>query len=246
MNKVNFSIILPTRDRPELFKKFLNSVRDKAKWKEKIEILVIVQSDDPEMMDKIDWFREEYKDINIRIWVKEWVRSYASTYKNFLSKQAKGKFVISGDDEHIYHTQDWDDVALNKLETFLEGNPHRICFIMPEDNNGTNFTCVPILSKEAIEVLGYFYHPRFPGWGADAALYEIFKGVPGTICRIPIKIEHKSWHYGAREKDKINRLVEVISNKAKVPIVAKDTGEMQQKIKDTIKNCRGGNANTTE
>ena len=42
-----FSLLCPTRGRPEMAKAFVNSVYAKAKWPEKVETLLYVDSDDP-------------------------------------------------------------------------------------------------------------------------------------------------------------------------------------------------------
>ena len=63
------------------------------------------------------------------------------------------------------------------------------------------FCCFPILTKESIDLLGFFLAPEeVPGWGADWVIDQIYRMADRIIeTTPPIEILHDSWHAGNRD-----------------------------------------------
>jgi len=238
---MNFSIILPTRERVALFTEFLESIRETAKYPHLVEVLVVVQEDDPVTIRAIADIQTEFANINFKYWILPWTERYCSTYKNYLGRLARGKFIISGDDEHFYHTVNWDEIALDTFEEFLKDKPDRVLYGRPQDNNGKDqkkYSCVPILSKEVVEITDCFYDPRYYGWGADQNLFALFNGLNRT-CYVDIFIEHRSHHHKARLIDSTNQRVADISSRHPQGAMDDDiTDKRRQKLLGVINNDR--------
>jgi hypothetical protein len=80
------------------------------------------------------------------------------------------------------------------------------------NRHGLGYCCFPLISRRAVIALGFAMPPQFPAWGADVALWEIFRRI-NRICDISeITLDHLSQHNGSRPADAINKHVQAISN----------------------------------
>ena len=235
---MNFSIIIPTRNRIVLFEELMESLRRNTKHKDKIEILVMGQEDDPPTIEILPKWKKEYSDLNLRYWILPWTEKYCTEYRRFLSQKSVGKFICSNEDEHEYMTKDWDALLLKRFEEFLKDKPDGVLYGRVRDNNGDNqlkYSCCPILSKKALEILNYeFYDMRYYGWGADQNLFVLFTGMKNQrICYIQdVFIKHKSHHHRARAEDDTNRLVAELNNRHPMGALDDDITDTRRKKLD--------------
>ena len=238
---MNFSFILATRGRLELFKSFLDSLRLHTTHRDKIEVLVVGQTDDRIMVDRLPGLKEAYCDINLDYWILPWVENYCPTYKKFCSLLARGDYIIAVDDEHLYKTPGWDTILLQRFEHFLKDKPDKVLYCRLDSKHWK-----PILSKKALELLDYeYYDMRYYGWGSDINLYVIFRDMPqkwSRICDVAeVEVVHRSYHHGRRQKDATSLIVERINHAH--PIGGGDnpiTSKRRKKVYDYIVNaCEG-------
>src|SRR5688572_1556781 len=108
-NAVRFSLILPSRCRPDLLKRLVDSVTINTKRIESVEILVGIDDDDTETIAMIGR-------LNCIFHVRKRGNSISVDYQNWLYNFSRGKycFVLNDDCEII--TEWWDEIAWNKLE----------------------------------------------------------------------------------------------------------------------------------
>jgi len=237
---MNFSLIIPTRNRTQLLKELLDSLVKNTKYKDKIEVLALGQNDDPTVFESLPRFKEEYGEINFEYWIFPWTKKYCVEYRKFLCSQAKGKYICSSEDEHEYMTKDWDKLLFDKFEEFLK--PDGILYGRVKDNNHNDgYSCCPIVSRKTVELLDYeIYDMRFYGWSADQNLYALFSGMENQrICLVPeVYIKHKSHHHNARQKDETNQLVCDLNSEYPLGVMDDKETDRRRKILDNFINTR--------
>ena len=227
MHEKKFSILFPTRERPDLLTNILNSIVLHTHDIEAIEILIAYDDDDDQteavIRDGI------YVEPHIPI---QWVRTkrslnFSRDYYTMLSKRARGRWLIIVNDDAEFETPNWDLMAERALQ-----DQAPVIYGWVEDGLGASrmtdfndYTCFPILGRAGVEALGYVFPERIPTWGADIFIRYLY-GQVGRIVKVPIMIRHLSHHNGLRAQDHINKRIQ----DNQVPIDMNPTNEEINKL----------------
>jgi hypothetical protein len=148
------SILCPSRGRPELANRMLNSAIQTAS--EEIEILFYLNDDDPEI--------ETYKKLIPSKYYKIGVDQSPAYTWNRLAEECNGDIMfLMGDDAH-FETLGWD----MKIKSAFDQFPDKIACVYPyvpgiKKINNPHF-CV---HKNWINTLDYFVPPHFWHWYVD-------------------------------------------------------------------------------
>lgn len=202
-NKMKFSIIFPTRERPQLLKNVLDSIKEKSCTIEDVEVLLALDIDDITDYTFLDF----YSFVNpFRV-----TRSlnFSKDYYNFLAQQSCGRWIITANDDCVFETQDWDSLAYEVLK-----DKPGVIYGWIEDHLGPwrakghgNYCCFPLQGRAGFEALGYIFPFRVPTWGADIWTKYLYDQV-GSIINIPISIKHYCYHNKTREQDHISKRIQ--------------------------------------
>lgn len=186
---MKFSLILASRDRVPLLKDLINSVKRTAKDLSQIEFIVVCDEDDESTKAFTD------TEINLKLLVRQRSDHMHRDYINWAYSYSCGQFIIILNDDTLFINQNWDEADLTD-----------VCYGYTETFSGEHLCCFPLLSREAINKLGFIMPNERRSWGADHDLYWIFKSpVVNKITKIPqIAIQHVSHLINTREKDNIN------------------------------------------
>lgn len=192
-NNVIISLLCPSRERPTNIVKLLDNIYNTISNPIAVETLFKLDKDDT---ISINTLKQHFNKIfYIRLMVKERTDKLNNDYYNFLAKRAYGKYLFSIGDDVVFHTKDWNIILASKIEAYLKDKPDRIAYIsVTERGSQAKHPCFPIITKEAFNKLGMYFHPQLLSWGADRCLYEVYSGI-NRILHIPeIEIEHISYH----------------------------------------------------
>lgn len=205
---MNFSILIPTRNRISELLRLLESINSKTKNIDQVEIICCCDINDKLSIDfLIDL--NKFSNFDLKILIKEQSDNLSEDYYNYMAKTSIGKILWVLNDDCEIMTQDWDEIVLNQVKNFR----YKIFYLDIGDstrnfNNNGEYSCFPMVSREAFEALGYFFIPVIKGWSADKYLFDLYDGV-GRI--IPFKdkvfVEH---HREAKDQNfkKMERLFE--------------------------------------
>lgn len=156
------SILVPTRGRPEQFKRMVDSARATSTNQ---PLIFSYQSD-------TDYPRYgDYKSALI------YGEDYPTVYKwNFLAERALASgnninLFMLGADDMIFATPGWDTALINHYNK-LENKIH--CYAL-QDSRDPEGTPHPIVTREYIEAMGYAFHPIFLHWQTDTWTTKIAK-----------------------------------------------------------------------
>lgn len=196
---VKFSIILNTRKRVDLLSNFLISVFQNTCYTEELEVLIRCDDDDTETIDYIEETSRIFKSsdfLNIKL-IKGPRPTNLHVSLNELARMATGQNVFICNDDIQFLTPEWDIYASAVIENCIEENGYHdgIYYCKTECNSfdrdqSKGYCSFPIISKKAIDALGFAMYEDFVSLGGDSSIYRVYEGV-GRVLDLPgLKIDH--------------------------------------------------------
>ena len=207
----NFSLMIPTRNRVILLTNLIESIVNNTQELDKTEIIVMYDNDDNSTKQVSENLLLRFKDkISINFYNRE--RSYNMNndyYNNIALNIAKGKYLIAINDDTRFIKHSWDVEAIKKIDKYLEDKSDGIFYGITDDreierkrNEHYWFSCFPLVSKKAVNALGFFFDPYIWKDGADWDLLALYKNINRVLdLRQEIIIEHISVRSGRRGRD---------------------------------------------
>lgn len=157
------TIICPTRGRPELCKRMVESALSTAEGK--INIYLGIAGGTNEIYDNI---KNEVQKFSVG-------ELPTVAVSNFLAdcciNNTSSKLLAMIGDDVIFSTKGWDTALLAHYNK-LENKQHVYSFLDSRSNEGTPH---PIVTREYVETMGYFMPPLFLHWFADTWTVDIAK-----------------------------------------------------------------------
>lgn len=221
--EVDFSLIIPTRSRPELLRRCLLSFFSKAKRKPNNEAILLADHDDTSVRDISDFILSNHINAKvITVWRSDLM---IRDYNNFGAQCTLGKYIWMLNDDFEMVTDNWDEKLKNVIEDFTQSNGDRCAYVMVDDSThgpsgwnvlGARGCCCPIMTRETVEAMNGIMPWQINSWGADIALFHIFRKL--AKYRIldfssQIRVLHHSRHNNSAAPDEVNRRVERISGR---------------------------------
>ncbi|WP_298254091.1 glycosyltransferase family 2 protein [Bradyrhizobium sp.] len=182
--KKRISLLLPTRGRPQLVERFLQSVAAQSAHPELIEVILCVDDDDP----------ASHCIASSRIALKTIIvpRQTMGAYNAICLENATGEITIAVNDDIIIRTKGWDEKIRALDKRYVDG----IYLGYPNDLfKGEKVCTFPVLSRKTCEVLAEPYPGIYKGAFIDVHLMDIFRrlerrGYPRMIYVEDIVFEH--------------------------------------------------------
>jgi hypothetical protein len=218
-----FSLIVPTRERSNSLRQYLESVANTVKYPDRIFIRIIYDDDDIQTKDfiltvgkypfKIYWHKRERTNF-----INEDYYNFGA--RNCLSEESDYLF-ISADDVRFV-VPEWDVRIESKVEMFCNDKPDRLIGVGVKDNTPKpkpglpDFPCFPLVTKESFKHFGFVLHPFLPTWGTDYTFYLLYNGV-GRYLAINdvVYMHHIGVHTKTGPKDATARHVEKVFHSLK-------------------------------
>lgn len=185
-----FSIILNTRRRPELLDSLFKSIVANTSDIKSIEILLSCDNDDIETHNYLVTSGKLPPEITL-IGKAEFIDRERNLHKrlNRLANSADGKYIFVLNDDTEILTSNWDKIALKELEQqgdIIYGRTHdNSC----DKEKAAQYASFPIISKKAVDKLGYFMSEQLVGLGGDVHIWRVYSAL-NKIVDIPIDIRH--------------------------------------------------------
>jgi glycosyltransferase involved in cell wall biosynthesis len=158
------SLLMPTRGRPALVRRFLASVVQHTHDLDGIELVLYVDEDDPESHDVGD----------DRVPVRRIIGPVATMgeYNAACLEQASGSIIVLANDDVVIQSPGWDE----RIRAVDRDYPDGIYLAYPNDLlKRRRVATFPVLSRRACEVLGEPYPRQYRGALIDYHLLDVFK-----------------------------------------------------------------------
>lgn len=225
---IDWSIVLPSRDRVSLIAKLCQSIRDTASDISRIEVLVAIDEDDRTSMRAVPGLEDSFP--FVRFYAGKHQKNFSSGYYNPLAEMSRGRFVQLMNDDVEFLTPKWDRLALETLDQYTETRPDKICLGEPNDDTGAvdcgkPYACFPVLSREAINAMGYAQNPGYTTWGADTHLARVFRSLDRAVS-LPFALKHTCPQNKTRRRDGHYSRLRGLARYPWVEVVL-DTGRIQ-------------------
>jgi len=191
------SLLLPTRGRPELLRRFLESVLARSERPELVEVVVYADADDPSSHG----FQVE--GLEVRTIVGP--RASMGDYNTACLEGSRGDIVVLANDDVVIQTRGWD----RKLREMHAAMQDRVYLAYPNDLfKGRGLSAFPILSRTACRLLGEPFPHAYRGAFIDYHLLDIFKrlerhGHLRLIYLEDVVFEHMHYRTGKGDFDEI-------------------------------------------
>ena len=190
---MNFSILLPTRGRPDRVETFLDSIEDTADDTDRIEVVVRFDRDDEAMMS------HKFKRRKLELLAIVGLRpSCLSDAWNDCWHRSKNDILMLAGDDLIFRTPLWDTEIRREIKEF----PHKVGLVYCADGNvyKRKSATHPFIHRIWPELVGYFTPPLLD-YGNDTWLEMVARKIDRITYRSDILIEHMHYRYKKRKRD---------------------------------------------
>lgn len=166
---IDISIALATRGRPQSLSRLLQSIKNKVRRVDSIEVLLGVDYCD-ESLKEILAIARSYA-FSVFVLVQKRAQNISDDYLNRLFSTSRGRWLWVLNDDVEVLTDAFDDVIRSKADigsVYLDTKDNTRNY-----NGNGEFACFPIINRKAFNALGCFFPPGAPTWGADKVLWQI-------------------------------------------------------------------------
>ncbi len=191
---MNIAILTPSRIRPDGLFRLFESLNNTISSENDIELMVGLDLDDPLLngyFDLLAVMKTRAKE-NFQINTVVSGRKPLAAIWNSLADLSNADWSMCGNDDDIYLTPGWDKILVEKIK----GNhPYNLYWFDDGLQHG-NHCAFPILSKEWINTVGYFFPEIFIHNYVDTWVYDI-------ACKLRVanyipEVKHQHLHYSLR------------------------------------------------
>lgn len=192
----DFSIFLPTRGRPFLAKRLLESVLETASDIAGVEIVLYLDGDDPESL------AIACSGIEIKTLVRPPGASMGGIFKECMAASA-GRYILLMNDDAVFRTFGWD----RRLSAAFNRYPDRVALVYCNDlDQGASVPTFPCVSRAACALMGGVCPESFKNLHIESHLFDIFNelkknGHNRTVYLKDVIIEHMHHTLGKSAED---------------------------------------------
>jgi len=212
---IDLTFTFPTRGRshflPAFFRNILETIGDPSR----VEIIIQYDDDDTATQNVLQEQKKMHPSLPMVIIERERGANLSDHYFNWLvyNKVYRGKYMWVGGDDLRILTPNWDGIIIDAIEGYLSNKRDRICYAFPTDKSLNKplrsfpWGWFPMMTRETIDTLGFFFPKEFGTWGADLVLADLFNS-PKVQRSLPITgvvVDHIGYHAYNMPKDETAR-----------------------------------------
>ena len=239
----DFSVVIPVRGNIAGLRVTLGAFELFTTNKDMLEVILVADDDDKEISDYRKLVASYTYDISV--YAVPRTDHFCESYYNFGARKAVGTNIMMFNDDCYVTINGWDDIIRRRIADNPQFNGVYLVNLMDStyyDEKGLAFPRFPMISKKAMETIGFFFFPQVRMWPADKCIHDLYKAVGCIITCHEVKLQHdhiydktdpsKSRMYRIMHEDIANgvfpidgnaqakKLLEVINGKSKNEEVA--------------------------
>jgi hypothetical protein len=183
----DFSFCLPSRGVFAPVKLMLDAFERTTKNKDRLEVLIAIDEGKTDIIEQVN--KQGYS-FDIHFFERPITDDFVNDYFNWLANKSVGENVCPFNDDAWMRTQNWDEIMLNHIKSY---GWSIYCLDTPDSARlryGNNFPCFPIVSRRAINSLGFMVFPHIRMYPGDKLTFEIYKKIRRVIPIPDVIIEH--------------------------------------------------------
>lgn len=189
------SLLVPSRGRPELLRRFLESVLARSERPDRVEVVIYADEDDP----STHGHKVEALDVHTLIGP----RATMGRYNTACLEKSRGDILCLCNDDLVIQTRGWDRIV-REMHAAMQD---RVYLAYPNDLfKGRSLSAFPILSRKVCDLLGDPFPEAYRGAFIDYHLLDIFKrlerrGHTRLIYLEEVVFEHMHYRTGKGDFD---------------------------------------------
>ena len=181
-----FSLILPTRQRLPGLKRLLDSLVETTFNLDDIEVFLVMDQDDTTMEQAFE-LTNQYA-MSIYIMAVKQSDHFNRDYMNFAASKCHGKNLWMLNDDAVIETKWWDSI----IKIAVGGRQVYMVDTWCTDHEELHsFPRFPMVSRLAMEAVGFVFYPQIRMWGADAVLFDLYKKAGCVVECHQVKVAHE-------------------------------------------------------
>lgn len=211
----NFSVVMPVRNNIGGLLLSLAAFQAFTYDKAGLEVLLFVDDDDNDL-ERYKAISKNYGyDIHVNVVGKS--DNFSENYYNRGAKMSSATNIFAFNDDCYIQTAYWDKIIMDKIKMNSQFKGIYLVDIM-DSTRKAHFTDdpkyiypkFPVISKKAVDTIGFFFHPKVRIWPADKIIWDLYKAVGCVITCHDVKIQHD--HNFNHETDPSkNRMLRVLN-----------------------------------
>lgn len=208
-NNIDFSVVIPVRGNIDGLRITLGAFNLFTAQRDKFEVILVVDDDDP---DASFYIKLKGKfGYSIRVMIVKRSDNFCRDYYNAGANIALGTNILMFNDDCYMQTYGWDDIVRFKVEANKHFNGIYLVDMMDSTHdNNVVYPKFPLISRKAVELLGFFFFPQVRMYPADKCIWDLYKGVGCVITAHEIKMQHNHNydHLNDPSKSRMMRILE--------------------------------------
>jgi glycosyltransferase involved in cell wall biosynthesis len=192
---LRFTVILNSRGRVEQLRRFVEIMEAQTMNHSQVEMIIKADDDDIDTITFLEELKGRVNSFHYNPIISPRPKSLCGSY-NVMAKMARGQYILVMNDDAEMTTKNWDEIAWNCIHEYKAAN-HIIDDIVYVDTNDTSvdkisqeYSSFPIISKQAVDVLGFFMYDVFVGHGGDHSIYRLWQKVGRIVKCKQILVDH--------------------------------------------------------
>jgi glycosyltransferase involved in cell wall biosynthesis len=193
---MNFTIFLNSRGRVNQLHECIKAVHKTTHDHNNLEVIVRADNDDEETKEFIQTKFLGYKFGRSVPLIGSRPHSLCGSF-NEMASMAKGRYLFVLTDDAEITTKGWDLLALAKINQYKKkfNIKDDIIYGAPADTSidkvvGAKYASFPIISKQAVNLLGFFMYESFVGLGGDSCIHRVYEQAGRVVDLSEIQIDH--------------------------------------------------------
>jgi hypothetical protein len=205
-NKI--SILIPTRERSIKFERFLKSILKTTLKKNRCEVLILIDLDDPEKNRYLEIIKN-YNECQIDIKIYHDALNTHAKRNNLLAQKSTGDILFPANDDMLFVTENWDQLL--DIEFSKNKKNYPLCVWVNSGNKYPYLFChYPIVNRIWYQKLGYIGCELFNFWYLDTWICDLAKR--SNFFIYSKKIKFKEFNAQAYQSEFDNTYLRNISN----------------------------------
>lgn len=184
---MDFSLILPSLGESYKVKRFLDSVERTTSDLNNIEVLFAIDEGKTEIVRFVE---DQGYSFKIKFYQRPVTDNFSNDYYNWLTSRSQGMNVWACNDDMWILTNWWDDIIRDKIARYR----WNVYLVDTKDKTrdivNKGFCCFPIVSREAINEIGFMFYPQIRIYPADKAIYGLYKEVGRIIPAHEVRVNN--------------------------------------------------------
>jgi len=223
---IDFSLIMPVRNNIKGLKVCLGAFDLFTAHKDKFELHLLVDDDDKDLSTYISMTRDY--GLHIFIHVVKPTDNFSNDYFNWALQHCRGTNIMVWNDDCYVQTNGWDDIVRRKTAEQPQLNGVYLVDMWDStrkcEKHGKEFARFPIISRKAVDAVGFFFVPTVRQYPADYVIWSIYEMVGCIIPCHEVKLQHDHNydHVGDPSKARFMRILREDQANGVFPIKADD------------------------